>query len=107
MQVISTTHIETDEQGVAWIRGANTKVIEVVREKLGGWNPEDIHLDHPHLSLAQIYAALSYYYDNQEAIDVEIARREKAANEMLGKTESRFSRQELLDRAKIKDRKLG
>ena len=33
MQTVMTTHIYLDENGVAWITGANTKVIEVVLDK--------------------------------------------------------------------------
>ena len=34
--------IEVDAQGVAWIAGANTRVIEVVLDKLAyGWSPEE------------------------------------------------------------------
>jgi len=51
--------IELDDRGVAWIAGANTKVIEAVLDKIAhGWSPEEMHLEHPHLSLAQIHAAL-------------------------------------------------
>ena len=54
------SQIEIDDQGIAWITGANTKVIEVVLDKIAyGWSPEEMHLQHPHLSLAQIHAALS------------------------------------------------
>jgi hypothetical protein len=39
--------IELDDPGVAWIAGANTKVIEVVLDKLAyGWSPEEMHLQH-------------------------------------------------------------
>ena len=39
------------------------KVTEVVLDKIAyGWSPEEIHFQHPHLSLAQIHAALTYYY---------------------------------------------
>ena len=34
-----------------------------------GMSPHDILNAHPHLTLAQIHAALSYYYDNQLEID--------------------------------------
>ena len=78
MSTIMTTHIEIDESGVAWITGANTKVIEVVLDKLAyGWSPEEIHFQHSGLSLAQIHAALTYYYDHQAEIDVEIMRQLK------------------------------
>jgi uncharacterized protein (DUF433 family) len=76
MSTVATTHIEIDEHGVAWIAGANTKVIEVVLDKLAyGWSPEEIHFQHPHLALSQIHAALAYYYDHQEEIDGDIERR--------------------------------
>jgi len=68
-----TTQIEMDARGVAWIAGTNTKVLEVVLDKLAhGWSPEEIHVQHPHLSMAQIHAALAYYYENQQRLDEEI-----------------------------------
>jgi uncharacterized protein (DUF433 family) len=78
MSTAAVTHIEIDERGVAWVSGANTKVIEVVMDKLAyGWNPEEIHFQHPTLSLAQIHAALTYYYDHQSELDAEIMRQLK------------------------------
>ncbi len=71
--MITATHIELDEAGVAWVSGTNTKVIEVALDKLAhGSSPEEMHFQHPHLSLAQIHAALSYYYDHQAEFDAEI-----------------------------------
>jgi len=102
MQTVAMMHIELDDNGVAWIRDANTKVIEVVRNKQGGWSAEEICKNHPHLSLAQIYAALSYYYDHKEEIDADIARRDREVEEKIAKAENRFSLQELLERAKSK-----
>jgi uncharacterized protein (DUF433 family) len=70
---VFTTHIELDGYGVAWIGDTRIKVIEVVLDKIAyGWSPEEIHFQHPHLSLAQIHAALTYYYENQDVIDGQI-----------------------------------
>lgn len=70
-----TAHIYLDDRGVAWLDDTNVKVIEVVLDKLAhGSSPEEIHFQHPGLSLAQIHAALSYYYDHQETFDAEIER---------------------------------
>jgi len=44
---------------------------------LWGWSPETIHNEYPYLSLAQIYAAFSYYYDHQPEIDAEIDQRDR------------------------------
>jgi uncharacterized protein (DUF433 family) len=68
-------HIHLDDTGVAWIDDTNVKVIEVVVEKLSqGSSPEEMHFQHPHLSLAQIHAALTYYHDNETTMDEEIER---------------------------------
>ena len=75
MQTIPTAHIHLDDRGVAWIDDTNTKVIEVALDKIAyGLSPEEMHSEHSHLSLAQIHAALSYYYDHKEAIDAQIER---------------------------------
>src|SRR6266496_3645175 len=69
------THIRRDELGVAWIADTNTKVIEVAMDHVAyGWDAEEIHAAHPHLSLAQIHAALSYYHDHKGELDGEMQR---------------------------------
>ena len=71
----TAAHIHLDERGRAWIDDTNTKVIEVVLDKLStGASSEEIHFQHTHLSMAQIHAALSYYYDHQAEFDAKIAR---------------------------------
>jgi uncharacterized protein (DUF433 family) len=69
------TRIELDERGIAWIAGTKVKVNEVVLDKIAyGSSPEEIHFQHPHLSLAQVYGALTYYYENQDQVDEQIRR---------------------------------
>ncbi len=73
MTAVFATQIELDDRNVAWIGGTRVKVIEVVLDKIAhGWSPEEIHSQHPHLSLAQIHAALTYYYENQSHLDEQI-----------------------------------
>ena len=68
-------HIRIDDRGVAWVDDTNTKVIEVVLDMVAhGWSPEEIHFQHAHLSLAQIHAALGYYYDHKAEMDAQIQR---------------------------------
>src|SRR2546427_8162884 len=77
-RVETAPHIRLDEQGRPWIDDTNVKVIEVVLDHLGyGWNAETIQENHPHLSLAQVYAALAWYYDHQTEMDAEIARQDE------------------------------
>jgi uncharacterized protein (DUF433 family) len=70
-----TPHIRMDEQGRAWIDDANIKVIEIVLDHIAyGWTAEAIQENHPALTLAQVYAALAWYYDHQADIDAEVER---------------------------------
>jgi uncharacterized protein (DUF433 family) len=92
-----TTQLEIDENGVAWIAGANTKVIEVVLDKLAyGWSPEEIHFQHSHLSLAQIHSALAYYYENREVLDAEIERERREAEQLKNQVSNPALLQKLL-----------
>ena len=56
--------------GKARIRDTRMAVVFIVSEYIHqGMSPYDILDAHPHLTLAQIHAALSYYYDNRIEID--------------------------------------
>src|SRR5438105_8528965 len=74
-------HVHLDENGVAWLDKTRIKVIEVAMDHIAyGWSAEEIHRQHPHLSLAQTHAALAFYYDHQAVFD-------KAVAESLARTE--------------------
>jgi uncharacterized protein (DUF433 family) len=45
----------------------------VIMHQRQGMSPEDIVSEFPHLSLADVYAALAYYHDHREAMNAEIA----------------------------------
>ncbi|WP_297832369.1 DUF433 domain-containing protein [Thermomonas sp.] len=67
-------HIVLDEKQRPVIEGTRMKVSHLVSEHLSwGWSPEELHFQHPHLTLGQIYSALAYYWDHQEQIDQQIA----------------------------------
>ena len=97
MSAVTTTHVDLDENGVAWVDDTNVKVIEIVIDKLAhGSSPEEMHFQYPHLSLAQIHAALAYYYDHQTELDAEIERRRQEADELVKKVSDTPLRQKLL-----------
>ena len=84
MAVAVTTyeHIVLDDNGVPVITGANTKIVELVNEMYAyGWSPNEMALQHPHLSLGQIHSALAYYWDHKEEIDADLERRFQKAEE--------------------------
>src|SRR5438552_13953286 len=49
-------HVQLDVSGVPIIVGTNMKVVELVMAQLAhGWSPEELHFQHPYLSLGQIH----------------------------------------------------
>lgn len=70
MSTVTNCHIEIDANGVPYLSGTRTKVVEVVLDRLAHhWDADEIQRQHPHLTLAQIYSALAYYYDHRTELD--------------------------------------
>lgn len=102
MSPVAIAHIETDANGIAWVSGTQVKVIEIALDKLThGSSPEEMHFQYPHLSLAQIHAALSYYYDHQLEMDAEIQRRWLAVNELATQAAASPLRKRLIELKKL------
>ena len=91
-----TTHIFRDEKGVAWIDETNVKVVEVVRDYLAhAWTPEEMHLHLPHLSLAQIHAALAFFHDHRDELNADIEARAARAESLRTEIENGTLRRRL------------
>ena len=56
------------------IKGTRTSVRAVVENWRLGLSPEEIVIHLPHLTLAQVFDALSYYSDHQKEIDALIEK---------------------------------
>src|SRR5690349_19454064 len=83
MTTVMSGHIEVDEKGIARIAGSRIKVIHLAMDKIAnGWTPEEMQQNYPHVSLAAIYAAMTYYYDHQAECDRQIEDSAKFAEEM-------------------------
>ncbi len=70
-------YIVTDNEilhGEPVIKGTRTPVRAIVQMWRMGHVPEEIPSHLPHLTLAQVFDALSYYSDYQEEIDFHIER---------------------------------
>ena len=88
MHTVGYPHIELNADSVPIISGTTTKVLEIVQDHLAHhWNAEDIHRQYPYLSLAQIYAALAYFYDHEQEVEQEISRRLQRVQEIRGRRE--------------------
>jgi uncharacterized protein (DUF433 family) len=63
------------------IAGTGVSVRTIAIDSNHGLSPEEIVADRPHLSLAQVYAALAFYHANRQEVDAEIAAEEQAYEE--------------------------
>jgi uncharacterized protein (DUF433 family) len=89
METMVSTLIEIDDRGAAWVSGTKVKVIEIALDKVAyGWSPEEIHFQHPELSLAQIHSALAYYYEHQSELDTEIIAQAQRARELAEQSQN-------------------
>ena len=62
--------IELDNEGIAFVHGTKTKVVEIAECHLAyQWDADQIHRQLSGLTLPQIHAALSYYYENKPECD--------------------------------------
>lgn len=73
MSQIVATHIELrpnrDGQERAFVEGTRVRVQDIaIMSEVRGQTPDEIVCALPHLTLAQVHAALSYYFDHQETI---------------------------------------
>ena len=92
-------HIEVDEAGVARVAGTRLKVIHLVMDKMAnGSTPEQMRQQFPPLTLAQVYAALTYYYDHKTELDAQIQQSLRAAESLRAQAEDQPSREQLLER---------
>lgn len=64
--------------GKARIEGTRIRVIDIVALSSQGLSPPEIIDAYPRLTLAQVHAALTYYYDNQEEVEAEFGRAREA-----------------------------
>ena len=66
------SHITKDPEvcgGRACIDGTRIRVVDIAYLQREGYTPERMLETYPSLNLAQIHAALSYYYENQQEIE--------------------------------------
>ena len=81
---IGTLIIQTPEVrgGRPRIAGTGVTVRRIVGWYKLGLTAEEIVAEIPHLTLAQVYAALAYYHVNREEIEQDIAEEEAVATQL-------------------------
>jgi len=73
--------------GKPHVAGHRIKVQHVaIWHERQGKSPDEIVAEHPGVTLADVYAALAYYYDHRTEIDDDIRADERFASEMAAKS---------------------
>ena len=75
MPVLDYPHISKSPGDVARLeQHPRIRVAQIAADHLGnGWSAEEIVRQYPHLTPAEVHAALGYYFDHREEIDEELA----------------------------------
>ena len=73
------------------IDGTRVSVNTIVIWYKKGYNAEEIAVEIPHLSLAQVYAALTYYHANQAEIEESLRAEEELHDRLM---EEHYQRRE-------------
>ena len=71
------------------IDGTRVTVNQIATLYKQGYNAEDIADQYPHLTMAQVYAALSHYHANKEDIDADLIAEEQEADALQDEFEAR------------------
>jgi uncharacterized protein (DUF433 family) len=71
VQIVKTPGVRG---GKARVEGSRICVLDIAYASKEGLTPEQIQDEYPDLTLAEIYAALSYYYGNTDEIEAEMSR---------------------------------
>lgn len=81
---IGTLIVQTPEMrgGRPRIAGTGVTVRRIVGWYKLGLTAEEIVVEIPHLTLAQVHAALAYYHANREEIEQDIAEEEAVAEQL-------------------------
>ena len=82
MAVLVPSMIEIREDGRAMVAGTGFKVRMIAEDvKYRGWSAQEIAEAYEGISLAQVHAALAYYYEHKLEIDEQITEGERLVDE--------------------------
>jgi uncharacterized protein (DUF433 family) len=89
MVAIAYPHVAHTAQGSPYVEGAGIKVeLIVASHNEAGMNAQAIVDTYPPLTLAQVYSALAYYYDNKAEMDQRIAEGNRLEQEIKAELDS-------------------
>jgi uncharacterized protein (DUF433 family) len=107
-----TAPLRIDETGAVRVGSSRVQLVFVVEAFQDGATPEEIVLQYPALSLADVYAVIAYYLRHKAEVDEHVAEYNRQADEVRARIEARQpdlgdNRQRLLARRQTMNRSSG
>lgn len=100
--------LQVDRDGIARVGNTRVTLDTVIHSFNDGYTAEEIVSRYPVLKLADVYAVISYYLNNQAAVNNYLQQQENAAQEIWRKIEStphyQLFRQRLLARRETREK---
>lgn len=93
-----TVPLTEDAQGIIRVGGTRVTLATVVSAFQRGATAEEIAQNFSPLSLADVYAAITYYLQNQEAVETYLSRMRDGAATVRRENEARWPRGGLRER---------
>jgi Uncharacterized conserved protein len=87
-----------DDRGMVRVGGTRVTLETVVTAFKNGSTCEEIVYQYPSLKLADVYAVISYYLNNQAEVEAYLEERQKKAEMIRKKIESNFDSQGIRER---------
>ena len=84
------TPLRTDEHGVVRIGDTRVTLSSIVRCYQRGDSPEAIHEGFPRVSLADIYATITYYLRHKEEVDAYLTDEDAEAERLRRQVEAEY-----------------
>lgn len=107
--ITSTTEITFTQTNAGVLRIGKTRVSldSVIIAFNSGATPEQIVQDFDTLTLAEIYAAITYYLHNREEVDAYLEKREKRNQELRKINDERFNHKGLREKLLARRREVA
>ena len=97
-QAITSVPLSMDHAGVLRVNGTRVSLDSVIFAFNDGSTPEEIAQQYTTLNLADIYAVISYYLQNQAEVSEYLERRKMQRVEVKKEVESQFDPQGIRNR---------
>lgn len=106
MSVVSASKIKLTKTKAGVLRIGNTRVSldSVIIAFNQGSTPEQIVYDYDTLTLADVYAAISYYLQHPETVDLYLAKRAKQNEKLRHANEARFGHKGIREKLLVRRR---